>query len=369
MVHGFSRSCIYDLERNNYELIPSNLAKALEENNGKKLRTLLDKNPKEDRFYWISFLLEKEFILLFDSQDLTKFFTPMGMDNWDNPYDFTSIVVQTTNGQLPSFNSAFSHVLIRSLKIVSLSDVNLTSLEQLLEQIDHSTISGVQIVTQFSDKENLQYFKNLATQNPRVDHIILHTAPYDEKSVTGDWNMGDVFCTRLPAKFEGEIKSEATFSINGQLYLESKAKNSFYYKKVFVDHLGHLRHHPNSSETFGNTSSIAPEELKNLANLDSFTTNWNTSKDQIDVCDDCEFRHMCVSSQIPRQRHDGTTYFEKECRYNPYLNKWKGQPGYADLHTCGIDVTKAAHKKNLDKINERFNETWGYHHLKDAVEV
>jgi len=49
---------------------------------------------------------------------------------------------------------------------------------------------------------------------------------------------------------------------------------------------------------------------------------WNITKDQIDICKDCEFRHICTDCRAYIE--DPKNIYSKplKCGYNPYTNDW-----------------------------------------------
>jgi len=98
------------------------------------------------------------------------------------------------------------------------------------------------------------------------------------------------------------------------------------------------------------------KSLKEYFNNPSKFKLWLIHKDLIDVCKDCEFRHMCVDSRLPIQRINGSWYHKTECNYNPYIGKWKGTNKYKTLEECGIIVNDSFYIRDDNKI-KIFNET------------
>ena len=79
----------------------------------------------------------------------------------------------------------------------------------------------------------------------------------------------------------------------------------------------------------------------------------------IDVCKDCEFRHMCVDASNLEQRADKSWYRAKECNYNPYISKWVYEEGYKTLSDCGITVTEQQLQIDTSKLHELNVIIWG----------
>jgi len=76
-------------------------------------------------------------------------------------------------------------------------------------------------------------------------------------------------------------------------------------------------------ESFGNITETTLEKAINNLNFKKY---WNITKDQIEICKDCEFRYICTDYRAYTER----THFEKDidlskplkCGYDPYTNKW-----------------------------------------------
>jgi SPASM domain peptide maturase of grasp-with-spasm system len=76
-------------------------------------------------------------------------------------------------------------------------------------------------------------------------------------------------------------------------------------------------------QSFGNIKDTTLEEALNHPDFKKY---WNVTKDMIQVCKDCEFRHICTDCRAYTER----TYFERDidlskplkCGYNPYTNEW-----------------------------------------------
>lgn len=92
------------------------------------------------------------------------------------------------------------------------------------------------------------------------------------------------------------------------------------------------------------------ESLKKIFVNSDNTKLWNVHKELVDVCKDCEFRHMCVDNRLPYQRKDGSWYHKTECNYTPYICKWKDEKGYHTLEECGVISNEQGFSINHEKI-------------------
>ena len=77
------------------------------------------------------------------------------------------------------------------------------------------------------------------------------------------------------------------------------------------------------AQSFGNIKDTTLEEALNHPDFKKY---WNVTKDQIEVCKDCEFRHICTDCRAYTERthFNGDIDLSKplKCGYNPYTNEW-----------------------------------------------
>jgi len=79
------------------------------------------------------------------------------------------------------------------------------------------------------------------------------------------------------------------------------------------------------SQSFGNIKDTTLE--KALLHPD-FKKYWNLTKDEIEVCKDCEFRYICTDCRAYTERtHTNAEGLDiskpLKCGYNPYTGEWQ----------------------------------------------
>lgn len=67
---------------------------------------------------------------------------------------------------------------------------------------------------------------------------------------------------------------------------------------------------------------INKTSLKNVSLKDEFINLWSINKDQVLVCKDCEFRHICTDCRAYLK--DPSDLYSKplKCNYDPYTAQW-----------------------------------------------
>ena len=62
----------------------------------------------------------------------------------------------------------------------------------------------------------------------------------------------------------------------------------------------------------------------NLAiNSDGFKDKWRITKDQIEICKDCEFRYVCSDCRAYVENPEDIYSKPLKCGYNPYTCEWE----------------------------------------------
>src|SRR5690606_52193 len=99
--------------------------------------------------------------------------------------------------------------------------------------------------------------------------------------------------------------SDKIFFPNLRTYLTSQSCNTCLNRKISIDKDGNIKNCPSMAQSFGNIKDTTLEEALNHRDFKKY---WNVTKDQIEVCKDCEFRHICTDCRAYTER----THFEND---------------------------------------------------------
>jgi radical SAM protein with 4Fe4S-binding SPASM domain len=75
--------------------------------------------------------------------------------------------------------------------------------------------------------------------------------------------------------------------------------------------------------------NILNSSLKDVLNGEALQKCWQTTKDYVAKCKDCEYRYACTDCRPHAQGSDPNKQWlacSKECSYNPYSGKWLDEP-------------------------------------------
>ena len=333
IVKGFNRSCIYDLPRNEYDFLPiDTISKlhSLENMHRDIIINQLDTNEK----LWLNYLIEKEYCFFIPQEFIDSF--PKINFNWNNPSLITNSIIDISKATcnfdfkiLEDLNC--KHLLIR----IDTAD-NLEALCSLLkEKIDSTTFKSIDLhIKKKPGTAYLSFKKRIKKEIKQITDVNFYNkAQYD-----------------IPSFFS------PSFFINIDTFIESLQFNSYYNRKLYIDKDGNIKNGIEGKRIFSNLNKNI--DLKKIIQSNDYRNIWNINKDKIDICKDCEFRYMCIDNRIPIKRDGKTYYFEKECPYNPYISKWKGDKDYKSLEKIGVISNKTGFSIDLKKVKKINTDMW-----------
>ena len=193
------------------------------------------------------------------------------------------------------------------------------------EYFSTSVLSGIDIFSQFYGDVNKEFVQKLNLNTARIYNLVFYNckkAPFpvkdefrfvlnfikEEIKVTSCGKVGlDYFNTNLPK------------------VLEAVNHNSCLHKKIGIDAEGNIKNCPAMPQSFGN---IKDTKLKEALGHKDFKKYWNLTKDNIEVCKDCEFRYICTDCRAyTEQSHINQVGLDiskpLKCGYSPYSGVWE----------------------------------------------
>jgi SPASM domain peptide maturase of grasp-with-spasm system len=337
IVRGAFRSVIIDLQRGVFETIPNDLFNIIFEKRGiseEEIKGYYDKEslPVIDEYY--GFLIDREYGFWCDSLDEFNRFPDIS-DEWDIPFPLSNVIVDIGNDPEIDYQKIISQIIdlrIPHLQIRSVIDVDFNLVESMVIACEKSNVNTIQLLIPCPKEElPMLQLKKFVRKNLRINSITFHSAPYSKVVKVIDKLSYIIFTKRrFTSVFECGIVSKNNFLPNLNHYTESKNYNTCLNRKISIDDSGEIRNCPSLKKSFGN---IKCKSLWEAFNEDGYKTMWNIKKDDIDVCKDCEFRHMCTDCRAIIRDPLNIYSQPAKCSYNPYIAKWKGEKAY-----CSVEV-------------------------------
>lgn len=323
-VKGAKRSILCDLQREDYELIPNSLYEILTENDGLSFEDYVAKYGEQFRdtlSEYFNFLVTNEFGFWTDSPE--KF--PNLKPDWFYPTEISNAIVDWAKGSNYSFIAMVAQLEELGCTHVQLRFFDDYPLELIAEKMRlflNSSISSIELYVKYNSGMTMYNLNELLYRNLRIERLFVHSSPDDNYNVVQE----DMPYLRSVHFLKQEINSEVHcglvhpnyYTINIPSFFEAKKFNSCLNRKISVDSNGAIKNCPSMRHDFGNISSVT---LREALETSGFKDYWGITKDDIHVCQDCEFRYICIDCRAYTSG-DLKNGKPSKCSYDPYTNQW-----------------------------------------------
>jgi SPASM domain peptide maturase of grasp-with-spasm system len=319
-VKGASRSIIYDIQRETYTFIPNQLYELIKGGIIAAKKDLYLEYGKENMQIideYFDFLIEQEYIYQTDNPE----FFVLIETTIENNFFLQDAILERDSNSNYDLNVVFKQLEDLNCQHLELRYYNqliFSDLEAIAAILKQYTFKSIVLVIQSIDNIETVDYSNLIFRNQMLMQIIIYGSSKllirenkDECLIFVEKMLLDNSCC-------GEI-SPYYFRISLPHFEGNKNSNSCLDKKISIDVNGYFKNCPSINGTYGHVSDtkinevIIKKEFKNL---------WQINKDQIAICQDCEFRYMC--SDCRAYIKDNSDIYSKpsKCTYDPYQATW-----------------------------------------------
>lgn len=322
---GAKRSIIQDLQRREIQFIPNDMFDFLIECNKKSISEIYKKYKKYQNIIkeYIDFLIEKEYAFIGSHNDILLI---QELDfYYEYPGDISNSIIELSAKNIKRLDNILdqlNELKCQSLQLVSYeSKLDMNSLEEIMIKFEGFTyLTNILIITKYQSDFEFEQLTLFCRKNLRISEIIIHSSPYEkEESFRNGSFVKFVKEKTLNGKSCGVINS-TNFCLSENQLFESKCFNSCLNKKVGIDTEGNIRNCPNMKKSFG---SIEDRSIKDVIHHKDFKKYWKITKDEIDTCKECEFRHICTDCRAFVEDPNNDYSKPLKCGYNPHTNKWE----------------------------------------------
>ncbi len=334
-VGGFFRTAIYDLQFGCFYLCEHSVNNSLRGNSDELLISRLKANN-----------------LVYSGNGKGAQLKSISVNDYSYPGLISNLIVEVKTAV--DFELIFRIVnecLCYNLQIVIIGcEITKRDIEDLIRLINTSIVKHCEIVLPFDVFDEIGSLLNQVLF-PELHVMYVYNMPlYNQHDAHYKFPITFIYGDYSYSAGQN-IKSISGFSVNSLFYVESSSFNTYYNRKLFIGLNGEIGNGPLSMKSFGNLKTIG--SVEKLLRSKKFMKLWHVKKDDISVCNVCEFRHMCLDSRVPiEHKIKGKYYHQTECNYNPFIAKWEGEAGYQSLAECGIFVTSEKIHIDYKKLYE-----------------
>ncbi len=344
IVKGAGMSLLCDLQMRRFYHIPNDTADVLmflQQHSIEACMAHYGEDNREAVEGYISFVTGKE--LGFIDNRLLPELAPLDL-SWDRYSEITNVIIEYSEAidyAGPFFRQLFD-LHVQALEIRFYGETGPAKIRELLERFNGTTLKFIKLVLPYGEGLNLREWDKLVKQYPRVKSLLVHSAPAPGTEKIFDGTVPVIFFSGQISDCRacGEIRTEYFIS-NMELFTESQHYNTCLNRKLSVDRNGHVRNCPSMRGNFGHVTTTSLLEV--LGN-EAFLRYGKIRKDDIAVCKDCEFRHVCTDCRAYVEDPQDIYSKPLKCGYDPYANTWERWSDHpmkqAAIAWYGLEKTK-----------------------------
>lgn len=311
IINGSKKSLIVDLQNNIAYTYPSILFEILNE---RKSVLHLKKKYRSDKGIDSIFedLMNKK--LGFYTNYINRF--PLMNLRWDSPYEITNSIIEINETNLefiPIMISNLEKKRCFSLQI-RVFELRIEKIEILLNLLKNSKIKVFELILISKiDFRNLHnWFLDIAN---RIIFTKIYNSDIEENIEDRIFYFKEKYSV---INCGNNFKDSLNFDISH--LTESIHFNSCLNRKLSIDKHGNIKNCPSLSQSFGNIKNTTIEEALNHPDYKKY---WHIKKDDIEVCKDCEYRHVCTDCRAYIEDPENIYSKPLKCGYDPYTGIWE----------------------------------------------
>jgi SPASM domain peptide maturase of grasp-with-spasm system len=321
-VRGAKRSTICDLHNNTFQFIPNILFEILIAYKNKSIGFIKKKYLNEyDEIIesYCQFMIDNDLAFICKESDIERF--PPIDPHWESPELITNCILDfnsSSNYNVEKIVNELSLLRCRSVELRFFDLIPLEHIESVISKFEGTEIFDLQIVCNY-DCISEEYFQSLCRTWNRISLITLFNAPKNEPLELNQFGVTILFLPmNITSAAHCGIINPSYFNVNLDMYLESLKFNSCLNKKISVDVNGQIKNCPSMKRNFGSSDQTL---ISDVIQLDEFANLWTVTKDQVQICKDCEFRFICTDCRAFTVAENKLGKPLK-CTYDPYSAKW-----------------------------------------------
>lgn len=324
-VKGANRSLIVDLQKNQTHLIPNDMYEVLIKSAKTEINQLYveygedNKDVIKDYFenleeLELGFFCKENELEYFPNMNL-EFHSPFVISNsiFEEVYDIQ--VYKKLLSQLEKLGCEY-------LEVVLYNEIENSNLQSILDLFQSSSVKHIGLIIKYDSTKDENFIKSLTSTKLRLSKIILHSSTEEKLLEFKSFNLTYVsYIKKELSSFDFcGVVNQGYFSTKMLHFTESQNHNTCLNRKISIDREGNIKNCPTMKDNFGNINDTTLEDALNKVNFKKY---WNINKDQIEVCKDCEFRHICTDCRAYTEDSEDQYSKPLKCGYSPYTNKWE----------------------------------------------
>jgi len=322
---GYTKAIIVDTDTHVLNEIPTELYDILTIHNKSIISEAIEDYGAENRkvlLEYFDWLMNKDILYLTPNKDDLDNFQNIS-NEWDSPYDITNGIIDIDELSKPeAFNrvSKFMELKVPHIELRFFCDISEEELSQILAPSLGSEINSIIIYLPYRQGKDHSKFESLVQKHLRILALYIYSSPEEKKLNLHNNQSQIVFLNKNINDKNCGIVDQKYFISNVSFQRESRHFNTCLNRKISIDSKGNIKNCPSMTKSYGNINDITLEEV---LNKQEFKDVWNIKKDDIKICQDCEFRYICPDCRAFIENPRDIYSKPLKCGYDPYTGVWQ----------------------------------------------
>ncbi|ANF50077.1 hypothetical protein A0O34_05935 [Chryseobacterium glaciei] len=245
---------------------------------------------------------------------------------WNSPRNINEIIIEHTLKDFYNLDEIYSKIENIDAEFIQIRflEYSKEKLDKILTLLENSCIRTIEILIPYIDKTNTEEITKELSRNHRIQIVYFYNAPYTKSMQYENLFTVLFYEKNLTSGRHCGIVDEDYFITDIKNISKSILHNSCLKDKLFISQDGSIKNCPSMPQSFGNIKNITLEKAINHTNFKKY---WNLTKDNIEVCKDCEFRYICTDcrayTELTHNNEEGLDISKPlKCGYDPHIGEW-----------------------------------------------
>lgn len=350
VIKGAKYILLVDVQRGATKQLPLSMYCVLEDAKTLSINKIRNKYAESTTIIdeYIAFLLNNEYAFIIEEYELDRF--PSLSLDWDFPSEVSNSIIDLDNLNGYDYLNAINQLdelNCFSIAIRLFAKIDKEQVVSILENLNKLSFRSIELLVNFNSFGKKEELVMLTKSFPKLISLNVYDSPIDK---TEKYGVSKCIVTYTSKKVVSNNDCGAInikyFTPNIKHFTESLLYNTCLNRKISIDANGEIKNCPSMQKSYGNIKNTT---LEQALNKQGFKDLWDIKKNDIKICQDCEFRHICTDCRAYIDNPNDVYSHPVKCTYNPYLAKWKDEEGYVPI----IEMTDE--EINKTKLENQIN--------------
>jgi SPASM domain peptide maturase of grasp-with-spasm system len=320
-VKGARRSVVCDLQTGRAQLVPNDCYYILTEFAGSTLAQIkahYDNEQDDVIDEYFDLLLKEDYGFTCSEPER---FPPLNLD-WDRPEPITNAILDIDHTSKHDYTGIFSQLDelgCQALQVRGYDELSLAEIDEILKACQGLRFRHVDLIIKHQPELTDDAAADLCLRYQVISRILVHSSPIKAKVERDKMPSAIRFFTEAVTPTScGEV-APGYFSVNLEHFTEALHFNSCLHRKIGIGIDGEIKGCPAMGHSCGNIKEVS---LRAAARDPVLVQIGSITKDQVEVCRDCEFRYVCTDCRAFLTDPNNLYSKPAKCSYDPYTATW-----------------------------------------------